>query len=232
VKVYGLKCEPNDVKEKHKDKRDRVKAIQFGIIYGRGPQSLAQELGISIEEALKLQADYFKQFPSVKHFIDDVHARVTRDGFIDDLFGRRRYLPNAQLPRPRKKYASMSEEEKSINGKIKAAERAAQNFVIQGASATITKMAMIRCHHHIKTEQPNIHMLLTLHDELQHEVPDAEVDRFAGELPSLMTDLRLERFDFHVPMKIEIKTGPTWGDLRSYPPKEGRTCAETAPTAK
>jgi DNA polymerase I len=232
VKVYGLMCEPNEVKNKHKDERDRVKAIQFGIIYGKGPQALAQELGISIEEALTLLKDYFKQFPSVKRFIDNVHARVTRDGFIDDLFGRRRYLPNAQLPPPRKKYASMSEEEKSINGKINAAKRAAQNFVIQGASATITKLAMIRCHHHITTEHPDIRMLLTLHDELQHEVPEAKVDRFAAELPRLMTDLGLERFDFHVPMKIEIKTGPTWGDLRPYPPKEERTCAEAAPTAK
>jgi DNA polymerase-1 len=158
-----------------------------------------------------------------------VHARVCRDGYIEDLFGRVRYLRDAQLPRPRKKYESMTHEEKARVGKINAAKRAAQNFVIQGASATITKMAMLRCHRHIKAEHKDIRMILTIHDELQFEVPDAEVDHFAAELPALMCDLELERFNFHVPMAVEVKVGPTWGDLKPYSPREGKTDEGSAP---
>jgi DNA polymerase-1 len=214
VKVFGLDCTANEVKSRHKDARDRVKAIQFGIIYGKSALSLAGDLGISREEADALLADYFREFPAVKGFIDDAHNRLCADGFIDDLFGRRRYLPDARLPRPRKKWERMSDAEKAVVGKINAAKRAAQNFVIQGASATITKLAMIRCHRHIQAEHPRIQMILTLHDELQFEVPEPNVEHFRGELPELMCELGLDRFGFDVPMAVETKAGPTWGDLK------------------
>jgi DNA polymerase I len=220
VKLFDLDCAPQEVKKLHPAKRDRAKAIQFGLIYGKGPSSLARDLGIPQEEATALLDDYFKAFPAVKAFIDDVHGRVARDGFVDDLFGRRRYLIDAQLTRPRKRYDRMSQAEKDIVRKINGAKRAAQNFVIQGAAATITKLAMIRCHRHLLTDHPDIRMILTLHDELHFDVPQAEVDHLAGELPDLMCHLGLERFNFHVPLAVEVKTGPTWGDLTPYPATE------------
>jgi DNA polymerase-1 len=223
VRVFGLDCGPNEVKAKHRAERDRIKAIQFGLIYGRGPHSLAAELGLALEEAKQLQADYFRQFPAVKSFIDDAHDRVRRDGFIDDLFGRRRQLPDARLPRPRKRYDRMSAEEKAVAARVSAALREAQNTVIQGASATITKLAMIRCHRRLRDGFPGARMLLTIHDELQFEVPNAEVNHFAAELPALMCELGLERFGFQVKMTVEVKAGPSWGRLRPYTPKEGIT---------
>jgi DNA polymerase-1 len=125
----------------------------------------------------------------------------------------------------------MAAEERSVVSKRNRAKRAAQNFVIQGASATITKLAMVRCHQHIRPEHPKIHMLLTLHDELQFEVPEGEVDHFAAELPALMCDLGLERFDFPVRMAVEVKVGPSWGDLGPYQPKEGKANEAASPSS-
>jgi DNA polymerase-1 len=230
VRVFGLDCSPAEVKARYPSERDRVKSIQFGLVYGQSPQGLADAIGTDLATANRLLEEYFKQFPTVKRFIEDVHARVVRDGYVDDLFGRRRYLLNARLSRPRKRYERMTREEKALVGKINAAKRAAQNFVIQGAGATITKLAMLRCHRHIRAEHQGIRMILTLHDELQFEVPEGEVSHFAAELPALMCDLGLDRFGFDVPMAVEVKAGPTWGDLKPYEPREGRTDGATPTT--
>lgn len=222
VRTYGLDCEPNEVKSRYKDKRNEAKTVQFGIVYGQSAHGLAGKLGISPKDAQELLNDYFKQFPDVKAFIDGVHQRVVRDGHIDDLFGRRRYFPDAQLKRPRKQYERMDEREREIVGKINYAKRQAQNFLIQGPSATITKLAMLRCDQHLKAAHPGARLLLTLHDELQFEVPTDEVDRFAVALPDLMCQLGLERFDFTVPLAVEVKTGPSWGELQPYSVEGGK----------
>jgi DNA polymerase-1 len=217
VKVFKLSCAPNEVKTKFKAERDRVKAIQFGLLYGASDFSLAGSLGIPREEARQLIADYFQQFPGVKRFIEVTHKRVIRDGYVEDLFGRRRYFPVAKEKPPRRKeWQQMSEAERALLRKINAAKREAQNFMIQGASATITKLAMIRCHAHIAAERPQIRMLVTVHDELQFEVPDDLVGPFAKDLPALMCDLGLERFGFRVPMQVEVKVGPSWGELKRW----------------
>lgn len=219
VKLFGLECAPNDVERLHPAERSKVKAIQFGLIYGSSAYSLSQRLGIAKEEAQRLIDEYFAQFPAVKGMITDVHRRVVRDGYIDDLFGRRRQLSDARLPLPRKTHECMTEAEKLIVRRISAAKREAQNFVIQGAGATITKLAMLRCHRRVRDAYPQTRMILTLHDELQFEVPDAQVDTFAAELPGLMCDLSLERFGFKVPLRVDVKTGPSWGELAKWSPK-------------
>jgi DNA polymerase-1 len=217
VKVFGLPCKPADVKANYPDERGKVKAIQFGLVYGASAYSLAEKLQIERNEAEQLIADYFRQYPKVKTFIDDAHRRLMRDGYIDDLFGRRRYFPEVkQQPPRRKEWRQMSEKERTLARAIGTANRQAQNHTIQGASSTITKLAMLRCHQHITAEHPEIKMLLTLHDELQFEVPEPLVDHFARELPELMCDLGLERFGFKVPMKVEIKVGRSWGELKRW----------------
>src|SRR5262249_30414647 len=84
VRVFKLACEPNEVEEKYPRERDKIKSTQFGIIYGRTAYNLAGALGIPKEDAQRLIEDYFKEFPAVKRFIDQIHRRVARDGFIDD----------------------------------------------------------------------------------------------------------------------------------------------------
>jgi DNA polymerase-1 len=216
VKVFKLPCEPGEVKTKYPEERGKVKAVQFGIIYGTTAYGLAQTLQIERDEADQLIADYFKQFPKVRKFIDNAHKLLMRDGHVEDVFGRRRYFPVVKQKLPRKKWPHMTEAERKLARAIAAAKREAQNFLIQGASATVTKLAMIRCHEHITAEHPEIRMLLTLHDELQFEVPEPLVAHFAQELPGLMCDLGLERFGFKVPMKVEVKVGPSWGTLKKW----------------
>ena len=216
VRVFGLDCEPNDVAKRYPEQRRRVKAIQFGIIYGQSTTRLAETLGIKRQDAQRLQDDYFSRFPGVKACVDDAHARVIRDGHIDDIFGRRRYLPDAQVCRPRKRWNTMSAEEQDVVRRLSRAKRAAQNFIIQGPAATITKLAMLRCHKHLQAEHPEIAMILQVHDELHFEVPDSEVAHFARELPALMCTLDLERFGFSVPLSVTIQAGPSWGELHVY----------------
>ena len=213
VKVFKLDCEPNEVKTKHKDRRDEVKAIQFGLIYGKTPYSLALDLNITKDDAETLVKDYFAQFPAVQRFIRHVHKQVTSNGHIDDVFGRRRYFPDTQLAVPRKH----SDRRREVISRINGAKRSAQNFVIQGASATITKLAMRRCSLRIKEKYQDIaRMILTLHDELQFEVRNDVVSDFVGELPELMCQLDLQRFGFTVPMTVEIEVGPTWGQTKPW----------------
>lgn len=215
VKVYKLDCEPNEVEKKFPDKRDQIKAVQFGLIYGKTPFGLAGTLGITLEQAEQLISDYFKQFPSVQGFIAKVHRQLMRDGYVDDVFGRRRHFPEAKQQVPRKRSYQMTEAEKQLISAIGKAKRAAQNFVIQGASATITKLAMIRCHGHITaTYDGQVKMILQLHDELQFEVREDLVSEFATELPGLMCNLGLERFGFKLPLAVEVKAGPSWGEMR------------------
>jgi DNA polymerase-1 len=217
VKVFKLPCKPGEVKAKFPQQRNQVKEIQFGVIYGAKAYSLAEKLQIKHEEAERLITDYFRQFPRVKRFIEDAHKRLLRDGYLDDVFGRRRYFPVVKQMAPRrKKWRQMSVEERRVSRAIDAAKRAGQNFLIQGASATITKLAMIRCHQHITAEHPTVRMPVMIHDELQFEVPKSLVPHFAQELPRLMCDLGLERFGFKVPMKVEVKIGPSWGELKSW----------------
>jgi len=216
VNVFGLDCTAEEVGTKFPEKRSQVKAVQFGIVYGKSSTSLAKDLSIKRSEADDLLDNYFTQFPNVKNMIDEAHQSVTRDGFIDDIFGRRRYIPDATLARPKKQYNRMTDREKDIVGRISAARRAAQNFVIQAAGATITKLAMLRCHQAIQNCYPQIKMILTLHDELQFEVPEEQVDAFAGELPELMCKLCLERFGISIPLEVEVKVGPSWGELSPW----------------
>lgn len=229
AKVFHLNCEANEVETKYPRERQQIKEIQFGLLYGSGAHSLAPKLGLTIQEAEKLIRDYFKQFPTVSGFIEDVYRRVVRDGYVDDHFGRRRYLPNARLKLPPcKPGAPLTSEKKVLLGKVRAAKREAQNFVIQGAAATITKLAMIKCHRHVTEKFPDkARMILMLHDELQFEVAEWLVDEFAGTLPRLMCDLGLERFGFTVPMAVDIGVGPSWGETKKWQRSQDASTAHT-----
>jgi DNA polymerase I-like protein with 3'-5' exonuclease and polymerase domains len=96
-KVFRLDCEVSEVKSKYPEYRSRAKAVNFGIAYGAGPQTLAEQISCTVEEAEKVLADYFASMPGVKRYIEIIHERVKRDGFVRNPFGRKRRLPNAQL---------------------------------------------------------------------------------------------------------------------------------------
>jgi len=209
-KVFKLDCEPNEVKLSHNNKRDQVKTIEFGIINGRNAQSLAQELSLTLEESEGLVKAYFKSFPKVKSYIKKIHDFSKKKGYILDVFGRRRFLSDAQGTK------------KSEFDLLGTALLDAHKFAIQAPAATITKLAMIRCHNHIRESHPRIKMILSLHDEIHFEVPDDEVEHFAAELPALMTGLGVESFGFKIPFKVSVKSGQSWGTMVLHKPANPR----------
>lgn len=200
--LFNLPCDPGEVKEQYPAERQKAKAFQYALINGATAYRIAQILDIEEDRVASLMANYLHEFPGVKTFIDDAHGRLLKDGYLDDIFGRRRWFPDVLTT--------------SDHRSLESAKRSGQNHLVQAASATITKLAMIRCFNHITKEHPEIKMVLTLHDELHFEVPDALVDHFAQELPELMCNLGLEKFGFQVPMKVEVKVGPNWADLKPY----------------
>jgi DNA polymerase-1 len=226
VRVFGLGCDPNEVKTRFPAERGRIKAIQFGIIYGKSAAALAADLKLSREGAEALVKGYFESFPGVKTLVEKAHEQARREGVVVDVFGRRRPLPEARYRRPRKSFDRLSPGEKDALRRAGHALRAAQNFVIQGAAATVTKLAMLACHRHLRDHPEDGRMVLTLHDELHFEVPQARVAPFAALLPGLMTGLGLGRFGIDVPLHVSVKEGPSWGGLRPYDPEGGQDAQE------
>jgi DNA polymerase-1 len=213
---------PLDDQPLDKVQRNRAKAIAFSLFQGAGTHSLKSKLGVSLREAKALAAGYFLEFPGVKRFIADVHKRVSNGEVVSDLFGRKVCNISEELPVPGKQDGKKRTAERERRRTINWERRVTRNFVIEAPAVTIRELALIRCHQHLGADHPDIQMILSRADELHFEVPDGEVDNFASELPDLMTDLGLEGFGVRVPLKVEVKVGPNWGDLSPFRPRQ--TC--------
>ncbi|HEY8517788.1 MAG TPA: DNA polymerase I [Candidatus Binatia bacterium] len=175
--------------------RRQAKVINFGIIYGMGPQRLSRELGIPFAEAEAYIRRYFERYASVRAFADRVVADGRRDGYVSTLIGRRRYLPD------------LNSREPNIR---QAAERMAWNSPIQGTAADVIKLAMLSVEREIERTGSGARMLLQVHDELLFEVPEGEVDE-AGRLVRRCMESVVE---LAVPLVVELKSGPNWAALQ------------------
>jgi len=171
--------------------RSRAKAINFGIIYGMGPQRLAHDTGITMEEAQGFIARYFERYPHIKEFIDETVAGAERDGFVSTLLGRRRYVPDIFSTNP---------------GAQKAAERVAVNTPIQGTAADLIKVAMIRLDARLGEQFPDAWMILQVHDELVFDVPAAQADAVAQVVREEMEGA----INLDVPLKVDIVVARSW----------------------
>jgi DNA polymerase-1 len=175
--------------------RRRAKAVNFGIVYGMGPQRLAREQEISLKEAEAFIRDYFERFPRVKAYIDATIARAESEGRVRTLFGRVRYFPE-------------------INGADRNARqqaiRAAVNTTIQGTAADLIKMAMVSLARRLAREGLSAHMILQVHDELVLEAAESEVPAAARAVRESMEGAH----PLDVPLVAEVRTGPNWLDLR------------------
>jgi DNA polymerase I len=174
-----------------REMRDRAKTVNFAVIYGIGPFSLAQRLGISNAEAREFIDRYFERFPGVRRYLDEQIERARTQGYVETLTGRRRYIPEIH----------------SKNFNIRSfGERAATNAPIQGSSADLIKIAMIEIHRDLAAGRARGRMLLQVHDELLFEVP-------RGEERSTLALIR-ERMEgaaeLRVPLKVETGTGQNW----------------------
>jgi DNA polymerase-1 len=174
--------------------RARAKIVNFGIMYGMGARSLSQQMGIGLAEAQDFIAHYFRVYARVREFLDGTLAEARRRGYVETLFGRRRYLPPLQDAR----------------GAARAlAERAAINTPIQGSAADLMKLAMIRVHAALKAVGGSARLLLQVHDELLIECPSEEAEAVSACVRSEMEGC----FALRVPLEVSVGRGATWFDV-------------------
>lgn len=175
--------------------RSRAKTINFGTIYGQGPFALSRQLGITQEEAKTFIAGYFERFAGVRAYLD-LQVKLARDnGYVETLFGRRRYIPEIN--------------DKNFN--LRAfAERTAANSPLQGSAADLIKIAMIRIHDALRVGHPGARLLLQVHDELVLEAPLAEV----GPVAALVKRHMEGAARLKVPLVVDVGTGDNWLDAK------------------
>ena len=181
-----------------KNQRRFAKTINFGLIYGMGAFRLARETGLTLSEAETYVKKYFGQFPGIERYLESTRQKARTDGYVETLFGRRRYFPVFKT--------TMSAANRQA---VQRAEREAVNHPIQGTAADIIKLAMIRLHAELKSRY-RARLLLQVHDELLLEVPEEELD----EVRDLVVDLMSGAFKLDVPLKVEAETGANWLELK------------------
>jgi len=177
------------------DMRARAKTINFATIYGQGPFALSRQLGITQEEATEFIKQYFTRFQGVRAWLDRTVAGARDQGYVETLFGRRRYVP----------------ELKDKNFNIRAfGERTATNSPLQGSAADLIKLAMIGIDRALRERGLATRMLLQVHDELVFEVPEAEQEDATGVVKSHMETAAALR----VPLVVSIGAGRDWVDAK------------------
>lgn len=175
--------------------RSRAKAVNFGIVYGIGAFSLAKDIGVTNKEAASYIKSYLEHYSGVDEYMKNTIERAKADGYVDTIFGRRRYLPELT----------------ASNHMTRAfGERVARNAPIQGTAADIIKIAMVRVDKRLKDEQMSARLILQVHDELIVEAPAYEAMRVAMILQEEMESA----VKLSVPLVAEAKMGKTWYDAK------------------
>lgn len=177
--------------------RNKAKAVNFGVLYGMGAFGLASRTGISHWEAQEFIDKYFKEFAGVKKYVDATLKQAKKQGYVETLFGRRRYIPELKAP----------------NFQIRAAgERMAVNMPVQGTAADLMKMAMIEVRNKIQeTKYKNdVKLILQVHDELVLEVKKGLEDKVSKIVKEEMEGV----VKLNVPVEVDVHTGKRWGKLK------------------
>ncbi|HMI56141.1 MAG TPA: DNA polymerase I [Gemmatimonadaceae bacterium] len=171
--------------------RSRAKTINFATIYGQGPHALSRQLGIEHAEAKEFIARYFERFQGVRNYLDTMVAFARQNGYVQTIFGRRRYIPELR--------------ERNFN--IRAfGERTAANSPIHGSAADLIKIAMIRIDDALRTRGLQSKMLLQVHDELVFE---AMPDELEG-LQELVKYEMENAAQLSVPLVVDLGIGKNW----------------------
>jgi DNA polymerase I len=182
-----------------KEMRSSAKAINFGVLYGMGVYGLASRTGMSNYEAKEFIAKYFEKFKDVKKYLDNTIKFAKKEGYVETLFGRRRYIP----------------EIKASNFQLKAAgERMAINMPVQGTAADVMKMAMIEVSRKLKVESKkyknDVRLILQVHDELVLEVKKGLEDEVSEIVKNAMENV----VKLNVPVDVHVDVGKRWGELK------------------
>lgn len=185
------------VKDMPSDVRRRAKAINFGIIYGISAFGLANQLGISREEAGAYIKKYFERFPGIRDYMEATKKACREQGFVTTIFGRKCHYPRIAASNP---------SERAFN------ERAAINAPIQGSAADIIRRAMTRMDEALARAKLDAQMLLQVHDELVFEVPDAQVEATMDLARRVMVDAPNPAIILSVPLQVDAKAARNWDE--------------------
>ena len=186
AKIFGI-----DLSEVTADQRRIAKTANFGIMYGISAFGLSQRLKIGRSEAKKIIEDYFANFPAISSYIEDTLTAARENGYVETIFGRRRYLPDIN----------------SRNATVRAlAERNAINAPIQGTSADIIKIAMINVSRRIQKEGLQSRMVLQIHDELVFDAVPQEIDK----LQQIVREEMENVIELSIPLTVECNYGKNW----------------------
>jgi DNA polymerase I len=183
-----LGSDPNRVSP---GERSKAKMVNYGIAYGLSAYGLADRLNIEQDEAAAYIERYFERFPAVKRYIEETIAFAREKGYVQTLLGRRRPIPELRSGRPQ------------VRGQ---GERNAVNMPIQGTSADIIKIAMVRARHALAEAGLQTRLILQIHDELLFEGPESEMEP-AGEL---VEREMCRAFDLDPPLAVDVGIGRDW----------------------
>lgn len=190
AKVFGVA--PEDVTP---EQRRRAKAVNFGIVYGQQAFGLSRVLSISNKEAQAMIDAYYLAYPAVRTYLDTTVQEAKRLGFAETMYGRRRLLP----------------ELRATNRMVVAAgEREAMNLPMQGSAADIIKLAMISVERRLHKENCQAKLLLQIHDELDFEVPQDELETVSKLVQEEMEGV----VELLVPLVASISYGRTWAEAK------------------
>jgi DNA polymerase-1 len=179
-----------------KEQRRDAKAINFGLIYGMSPFGLTRTTSLTLAEAEDFVVAYFKQFPGVKSYLDNMRLKATEQGYVETLLGRRRYFPGLK-------------EQRNYNTRNRE-EREAINAPIQGTAADIMKLAMLRLPGALAKASLSGKMLLQVHDELVLECPQKEIKQTAAVVIGVMENA----YQLVVALRADARKGPNWDDMQ------------------
>lgn len=181
-------------KTENPELRQRAKAINFGLVYGMGAPALAMSLGVPVDEGERLLQQYFKTFPRIKDHLEGAVETALRQGYAETVLGRRLVFDKETLDGP------------NARGEL---SRIAKNMPIQGTSADMTKLAMVRVHERLIEEHPGAGLVNTIHDELVVECDEGVGDAVAAAVRAEMEEAHRTLLKT-VPPLVEVHVGPHW----------------------
>ena len=178
-----------------KEQRSSAKAVNFGIVYGIGEYSLAQDLHISVKEAKAYIESYLEKYHGVRNYMESIKEQAKKDGYVKTMLNRIRYIPELKSP----------------NYNIRQfGERVALNTPIQGTAADIIKLAMVRVDNRLINEGLKSKLILQVHDELIVEAHKDEVDK----VKQILSEEMQNAMKLNVPLKVDMSTGHSWYDAK------------------
>lgn len=183
------------MEEVTKEQRSSAKAVNFGIVYGISDYGLANQIGVSNKQAKEYIDQYLEKYSGIKNFMSDIVESAKAKGYVETLFGRRRYVP----------------EIKSSNYMVRQfGSRVAMNTPIQGTAADIMKIAMINVYNSLKKEKINAKIVLQIHDELLLEVKEEDKERAKEILKECMENAK----KLDIPLEVELSEGKDWYEVK------------------